>query len=802
MRLRNSIGLLSVVAMTSAVVAAPVQASAQQHGNPPSFNHVATFDVRENAGSQVSEIVAATSNGKILAYTDSASELIGLVDIADPSAPSALGTVAMGGEPTSVSIKGTYALVGVNTSTVSEVACLDDGDASEVSYISEWSGELAIVDVEAQTVIRTLALPGQPDSVAISPDGRFAAIAIENERNEEVSDGLIPQGGDTDGADVPPDTDCGDVELTATGVPVPGSLVIVDLRQGPNSWSTRVVDLTGVADFAPSDPEPEFVDINAQNQAVLTLQENNHIAVVNLKNGQIVRDFSAGSTTLTNLDITEDGLGPQETGLINFTEGPTVRRREPDSVTWLPGNLIGTANEGDYEDASGIEGGSRGFTVFTLGGTVRFDSGMSFEYASASAGHYNEARSENKGGEPESIEYGEFNGSQLLFVGAERANVVGVYHVGPGSGRPELLQTLPTGIGPEGLLAIPSRNLLVAANETSEGDIPAMITIYQGDHRVAASYPGLYSSNSADGTPIPWVAMSGLAGDPSDADTIFGVSDSYLANGFVYPIGISGAKGVITDRIEVTDPNGVTNWVKGFFPDFEGIAVAPEGGFWMASEGRVGDRPDAIIRTDPSGVVLESIELPADLVAGATSSGFEGVAVTGSGGSTEFVYAVVQREWGAGTGGVLADPANTVKIARWDGSEWAFVSYPKSAPVAAGWVGLSEITLLPDGQFAIIERDNQLGNDAIYKQVYTVDLAGASFTTDLTTPLPVVAKTLLVDVLDQLANNSVLVPDKLEGFSVSGPEATVHIVTDNDGLDEALGQTVFLRLGLLAELDD
>ena len=41
--------------------------------------------------------------------------------------------------------------------------------------------------------MRRIPLAGQPDSVAISPDEKYAAIVIENERDEDVNDGLIPQ---------------------------------------------------------------------------------------------------------------------------------------------------------------------------------------------------------------------------------------------------------------------------------------------------------------------------------------------------------------------------------------------------------------------------------------------------------------------------------------------------------------------------------------------------------------------------------------------------------------------------------
>jgi hypothetical protein len=661
--LRRRVRLLTVVlALAWMVVAGMPAAAAGQHG-APQFTHIATFDVTDN-GSAVAEIVDATRNGRSLVYTDSDNEAIGFVDIADPTAPRADGTLDVGGEPTSVAVAGQYALVAVNTSA----------DFVDVS------GSLLVVDLRTRDVVATLDLGGQPDAVAVSPDGRYAAVAIENERDEDLDGGPIPQ-------------------LPA------GELVIVDVtRGGPDRWTTRTVDLTGYADVAPSDPEPEFVDINKRNQAVVTLQENNHIVVVDLRSGAVTDDFNAGSVDLTDVDATEEELGPQEAGLISFSEDIT-RRREPDAVAWIGNDVFATANEGDYEDADGVEGSSRGFTLFDASGDVAYESAESYELTAAAGGHYPEGRSENKGVEPESAEYGRFFGSDLLFIGAERANALGVYDVSDASD-PAYVQTLPTGIGPEGVKAIEQHGLLVVANETSVEGVPSMITIYATTPNTDSTYPQLVSADSGDGTPIPWVAMSGVVGDPADADTLYAVSDSFLAYGFIYTIDVSSSTATIVDRIQVTDPAGDM-----FFPDLEGVAVAPEGGFWLASEGRVGDRPNAIIRTDGTGTVLDLIELPAALTAGGTNSGFEGVAVTETPeGTTEYVYAVIQREW-------ADDAENVVKIARYEvtAGEWTFVNYEKAAPTGAGWVGLSELTLLPDGTFAIVERDNQLGDAATIK---------------------------------------------------------------------------------------
>jgi hypothetical protein len=42
-------------------------------------------------------------------------------------------------------------------------------------------------------VVAECDLGGQPDSVARAKDGSFLAVAIENERDEEVNDGDLPQ---------------------------------------------------------------------------------------------------------------------------------------------------------------------------------------------------------------------------------------------------------------------------------------------------------------------------------------------------------------------------------------------------------------------------------------------------------------------------------------------------------------------------------------------------------------------------------------------------------------------------------
>ena len=156
-----------------------------------------------------------------------------------------------------------------------------------------------------------------------------------------------------------------------------------------------------------------------------------------------------------------------------------------------------------------------------------------------------------------------------------------------------------------------------------------IVTVFELQ-RDAPLYPYIESADEG-GLPIPWTALSGLSADPADPQVLWAVSDSALAQAYAYRIDISRSPAVITDRLAIGGVD-VADQETGDF-DLEGIAVRPEGGLWLASEGRTNagsSRPNLLVRADAGGAVLDAVRLPDALVAAATSSGFEGVAVTGT----------------------------------------------------------------------------------------------------------------------------------------------------------------------------
>ena len=754
---KNTTALIARMTAVSAVMmlAGSANAGGWRRGPQKTFERIASFSVYTNnadiADETVAEIIDVTRDGRTLVYTDAEIEQIGFIDIRRPKNPMPLGTVALMGEPTAVSVAGKYALVGVNTS----------------ASFTNPSGVLAVVHIKRQQIVATLPLAGQPDSVKVSPDGRYAAVVIENERDED----LVVNG----------------VEGGLPQLPA-GLLQIIDLQGRPTHWRIRDVCLTGLAALGGSDPEPEFVDINDRNLAVVTLQENNHLVVVDLRSGQIVNDFGAGAVTLNGVDGTEDDV-------ISLTETLTDVPREPDAVAWVGPYAFATANEGDFL------GGSRGFSIFGVGGRIRFDSGVEFEELAVRHGHYPENRSENKGSEPESVEFGRYGRDDILFVGSERGSFIGVYELDRFR-RPRFSQILPTCLGPEGLLAIPKRDLFVVSCEVDDPSfgVRATVVIYERTAR-KATYPQIRSANDASGKPIPWSALSGMVGT-GHGNQLLAVWDSFYSESRIFTIDASRTPAVVTDALTIT--GGTGNF------DPEGIAIAPDGTYWIASEGNgSGSRPNRLLQINAStGAVIAEIGLPTNIEAcrsasantGSLGGGFEGLAVV-PGMHGYRVFVAQQRGWDyttAGcedldddaTGANAGEPTQTriwiydPAAGTWDSIAWDL----EPVPANASWVGLSEITLLPNGEFLLIERDNRTGDFAELKTVVKVDLLG-----DSDGRISRSEKEVL-DILPALRATNGWVTDKPEGLAI-GRRGSVFLVTDNDGVDDWSGETTFLKLG-------
>ena len=86
-----------------------------------------------------------------------------------------------------------------------------------------WLGNLTVIDLASKKIESSCDLGGQPDSVVLSANKSFLAIAIENERDEDLNDGVIPES-------------------------LSGNLKIVPIAAGvPDCGAIKMVELTGLA---------------------------------------------------------------------------------------------------------------------------------------------------------------------------------------------------------------------------------------------------------------------------------------------------------------------------------------------------------------------------------------------------------------------------------------------------------------------------------------------------------------------------------------------------------------------------
>ncbi|SEP88597.1 Esterase-like activity of phytase [Mycobacterium sp. 88mf] len=721
-----------------------------------SYHRTATYPVYLNRPAEdpvdketVAEISTVTPDGNTLIYTDAAAKRIGFLDITDPAKPVGKGTLSLAelghkdDQPTSVAAVNDHVLVVVDTT---------GGDFAHPT------GRVDIVRTSDRTRVHSIDLGGQPDSIAISPDGTFAAIAMENQRNEEFT---------------PPGKEEGDLPQPPTGF-----VQLIDLTGAPNTWTPRRVDFDVEAARkagldTPEDLEPEYVSINSRGQVAVTLQENNGIAVIDGRTGTVQKIFSAGSQSVEGIDTKEDGAIDQ-TGSIPDTP------REPDAIGWIGDDHFATANEGDWK------GGTRGWTIFDARtGEVTWDAGNSLEQLAVRTGLHIEGRAESKGPEPEGLAVTTIDGHPTALIASERSNFVAVYDVSNPKA-PEFRQILPTTPGPEGVLPIPSRNLLAISSEAddAEAKVRASVSLYGYGESFATtgkpSFPSIVSADR-DGKPIGWGALGALSADPKDPNRLYTATDIAYGPARILGVDVAQKPAVIDTELPITEDG------KPVTLDTEGISARPDGGFVLAVEGEDGPG-NQLVYVAADGKIEKRVPLPKDIAAQLGSNGLEGVAFQSSSAGNA-TWLVLQRE-------LKSDPKGVVRIGRYtpEGDKWEWFGYQlDSTSTKDDWIGISEISV-HNGELLILERDKLNGPDARLKALYRVAIPESAGAGNLQT-LP---KTLARNLVPDLQATNGYVQEKVEGVAIAGNQ-NLYVVTDNDGLDDANGETVFLDLGPATE---
>lgn len=458
--------------------------------NPAAFREVAGIDLG-NIGA--AEISAYDPGSKRLFTVNN--EKAAIVDVLDLSALPAITKL----QPIDVSALGGVA----NSVAVSDGKLAIALEATN----KQANGSVIVMNTSTLAMIKQVAVGALPDMVTFSPDGRFIVTANEGEPNADYT--VDPEG-------------------SVSIIDVINNYSVKTLNFAAFEGSYAALAAKGFRMFGPKatfaqDIEPEYVAVSADSKkAFVTLQENNGIAEIDLINGSVLNLHPLGTKDISQLINAMDAS--DEDKKIDLKTWPVQSFYLPDAISHFSVNgtsYLITANEGDAREYSTFDEqkrvkslkldptafpnagelqkdanlgrlrvtstrgdidndndydvlygfGGRGFSIFNATNMqLVHDSGNNLEQEVIKAGIYDDARSDDKGVEPEGVTIGWMNGKPVAFIAMERVDAIGVYDLTTPAA-PQFLQIIKTGDAPEGILFIPSdkspngKSLLISSNE-------------------------------------------------------------------------------------------------------------------------------------------------------------------------------------------------------------------------------------------------------------------------------------------------------------------------------------------------
>lgn len=449
-----AIALLTLVALPEAAKSAPLRSIAVQGKVAFTLTDLAGTEMLDVADNGKFAVVVGADTVTLIEINKSSLKVNGTWTITQPYLPK--GSTAAELTGVAISPDGSYALVGVK-----------DDDEANLDAFNEQPGKIVAIALPSLKVLGQVTVGRGPDSVAIAPNGQFAAIANEDEENEE--------------------------DLTNPNNR-PGTVSIIDLRYGATRMSQVEIPIppTNIP-FFPNDPQPETIKISADNRFILaTLQENNAVARIEVprwlprplrSDAFAVRNYNMG--VRVGLGLTQDDVGESNCRSSNYDSSlkqEYFSAREPDGIAITKnGRYFVTADEDNLTSVNnqsylGIPispHGSRSISVFEAQtGVYLGDSGNSIEDSILSLKL--PQRCDSKGPEPEVVDVGAIKGRTLAFVAIERSDAVTIHDITD----PTQIQLLDTVIlnssvvssdlaaefEPEGIVFIPSTQQVVVSN--------------------------------------------------------------------------------------------------------------------------------------------------------------------------------------------------------------------------------------------------------------------------------------------------------------------------------------------------
>lgn len=417
----------------------------------------------EHGNTSGAEISAFDTRSRRLFTVNGSACSIDIQDLTNPANPQFLQSIEVVslGRPTSVAARH-----GMIAATV-------------MGKDKETRGNVLFLSSEGK-ILNQVQVGFEPDMLTFSPDGHWLLVANEGEPQQDYV--------------VDPE----------------GSVSLIDVSKGAEKTSQADVTHIGFEKFnsqrnslgegvriyeksksVAQDLEPEYIAVSSDSQtAWVTLQENNAIAVIDLKSRQVTRLVGLG---FKDHSLPGNGLDASDKdGKIRIRNWPVKGMYQPDGIAAFDIDGVTyliTANEGElrefvklneqarvaglslnpsvFPDAKQLQksehlgrlrvsnqfgdldgdgqfeelysAGARSFSIWSADVQLIFDSGDQFEriLAEKYPAYFNsnheavafDDRSDNKGCEPESVAVGKINGRTCAFIALERMGGIMVYDV-------------------------------------------------------------------------------------------------------------------------------------------------------------------------------------------------------------------------------------------------------------------------------------------------------------------------------------------------------------------------------------
>jgi hypothetical protein len=411
-----------------------------------------------------SEIVAYDKGSERLFIINADAVRVDVLDISDPANPVELAPIDA--SPHGGSANSVAAYKGIVAVAIENEVKTDPGS-------------VVFFDADGN-FLNQLEVGALPDMVTFTPNGRYLLVANEGEPNDDYT--VDPEG----------TVSIIKMRLNKPQKMTQANVQTVSFAGFNNQTLDPSIRIFGPNATVAQDLEPEYITVSDNSRtAWVVLQENNAMARINIRNGRILNLYGLGfkdhSQPGNGLDASNRDGG------IHISNWPVLGMFQPDGIAayaYRGRTFVVSANEGDARDYDGYSEeerigdltldpvafpnaadlqddanlgrlnsttaigdtdgdgdfdqlyayGARSFSIWTGNGRLVYDSGEDFEQITAAQlpAEFNsnndengsfDARSDDKGPEPEGVAIGKVGKRTYAFIGLERIGGIMVYDI-------------------------------------------------------------------------------------------------------------------------------------------------------------------------------------------------------------------------------------------------------------------------------------------------------------------------------------------------------------------------------------